>query len=97
MSNNKQSSVKREDALKMGFEPLPHFTITDSLNFDLGRNRHLSIGNIGTPNEIVCISETDYDDPKKVLEIIVLHNYDYDGYLTKERLGQFMALKSIRG
>lgn len=96
MKNDKQSSITREDAIKMGFIPLSHFTITDSLNFDLGRNRHLSIGNIGTPNEMVCISETDNDNPKEVLDIIVLHNYDYDGYLTEERLQQFMCLKSIQ-
>ena len=93
MSNTKQS-MTRDEVIKIGFKPLPHFTIIDSLNFDLGRNRYLSIGNIGTPNEIVCISETDNEDPKKVLEIIVLHNYDYDGYLTEERLQQFMCLKS---
>ena len=88
--------MTRDEVIKMGFKPLPHFTIMDSLNFDLGRNRHLSIGNIGTPNEIVCIYEIDNEDPKKVLEIIVLHNYDYDGYLTEERLQQFMCLKSIQ-
>lgn len=86
--------MTRKEAIEMGFEPIPHFTITDSLIYDLGRNRQLSIGSIGTPNEMVCISEVNHEDKKKVDEIIVLHNYDYDGYLTKERLQQFMVLKN---
>ena len=33
------------------------------------------------------------EDKKNVTDIVVLHNYDYDGYLTLERLKVFMALK----
>ena len=93
MSNNKQSRMTREEVISMGFEPIPHFTITDSLIYDLGRNRHLSIGDIGMPNEMVFICEVNNENKNRVDEIIVLHNYDYDGYLTKERLQQFMVLK----
>ena len=94
MRNNKQFKMTREEVVSMGFEPIPHFTITDSLIYDLGRNRQLSIGAIGTPNEMVFISEVNEEDKRKVDELIVLHNYDYDGYLTKKRLEQFMILKS---
>ena len=93
MSNNKQSRMTRAEVISMGFEPIPHFTITDSLIYDLGRNRHLSIGDIGMPNEMVFICEVNNENKNRVDEIIGLHNYDYDGYLTKERLQQFMVLK----
>ena len=39
---------------------------------------------------VICESDK---DRKKVTDIVVLHNYDYDGYLTLERLKVFMALK----
>ena len=93
MSNNKQSRMTREEVISMGFEPTPHFTITDSLIYDLGRNRYLSIGDIGMPNAMVFTCEVNDENKNRVDEIIVLHNYDYDGSLTQERLQQFMVLK----
>jgi hypothetical protein len=86
--------MNRKEAIEMGFKPMPHFTIQRNLIYDLGRNRHLSIGSIGTPNEVVFIGETDDEDNRIIRECIVLHNYDYDGFLTKERLQQFVNLKS---
>lgn len=73
-------------ALKLGFTELQHFTIGDSLIYDLGRNRHLSLSNAGSPNEMLMICERDDKNPKLNSDVIVLHNYDYDGYLTKEKL-----------
>jgi hypothetical protein len=90
---NKEIRMTREEVINMGFEPIPHFTITDSLIYDLGRNRYLSIGDVGMPNEMVFICEVNDENKNRIDEIIGLHNYDYDGYLTKERLQQFMALK----
>ena len=57
---------------RCGFAQLPHFTILNSLIFDLGRGRFLSVACVGTPNEMLFIT----DDNKAV---IVLRNYDYDG------------------
>lgn len=95
-STNASQSMNRQEAIEMGFKEMPHFTIQNSLIYDLGRNRQLCIGNIGTPNEIVFISETDDEDNRIIRECIVLHNYDYDGYLTKERLQQFINLKPLK-
>ena len=75
-------SPSREELLKMGFKELPHFTIMNSLEYDLGRNRVLSVGSLGTFNEMIflCYSE---DEDK---EVIVLRNYDYDGFTSLENI-----------
>ena len=86
--------MTEEQALEAGFKKLPHFTIQNALIYDLGRNRHLSLGCIGTPNEMLFISETSTEDPEEIIECIVLHNYDYDGFLTMDRLLYFQKLKS---
>lgn len=75
-----------DDCLNIGFEKLPHFTVADNLIYKLGRNRHLSIGCLGTPNETLFICESDPSDYRKITDVICLHNFDYDGYLTKSKL-----------
>ena len=69
-----------------GFKEMPHFTINNSLILDIGRNRSISIGCFEEPNEMVVIKEHDREDYKKVTDLVCLHNYDYDGYLTEEKL-----------
>ena len=56
----------------------------NSLVYDLGRNRYLSIGDLGNPNEMVFLYERDYDDTRKINDLICLRNYDYDGYTKLE-------------
>jgi len=75
----------------MGFERIPHFTVANALIYQLGRNRRLSIGCIGTPNEMLFICEFDLNDFRKTTDLVCLHNYDYDGYLTKEKLENLIA------
>lgn len=79
---------------ELGFKPIPHFTIANSLILDLGRDRHLSIGSVGTPNEMLFICSTDPNNSKKVTDIICLHNYDYDGYMTSETLSKIIQTLS---
>lgn len=67
-----------EILLKCGFESVPHYTVMGSMTFKIGRGRVLSIGCVGTPNEILFITEEE--------SIIVLHNFDYDGKLYLHRL-----------
>jgi hypothetical protein len=76
----------RLNLINLGFEEIPHFTITNNLIYDLGRNRHLSFGSIGTPNEMLFICETEEHNPQKIEGLIVLKNYDYDGYTTIENI-----------
>ncbi len=61
---------------KSGFIQPPHFTVQNSWYKDIGRNRTISIACVGTPNEIIFISEM---EDNKVSNIIVARNYDYDG------------------
>jgi hypothetical protein len=78
--------LSRERLTAIGFKEIPHFTVTGSMLYDLGRKRHLSFGSIGTPNEMLFITQTDYENKKKITDLVCLHNYDYDGYLTEEKL-----------
>jgi hypothetical protein len=78
--------ITTDDLLEMGFKPIPHFTIGNTYTYDLGRRRDLSMNCVGTPNEMLFICEIDEKNKLKITDIICLHNYDYDGYITKEKL-----------
>ena len=80
----------REDCYELGFKELPHFTIMKSLVLDIGRGRQLSIGNLGTPNEVIVIADLEHGD--KIKDIVFLHNYDYDGALTLNRLKEIVSV-----
>jgi len=75
-----------DDLEKMGFEALPTFTVANSRIYKLGRHRHISIGNIGTPNETMWICETNDQNEKEITDAICIHNYDYDGYLNEKKI-----------
>lgn len=70
----------------MGYKKLPFPNILQSMILDIGRNRILSFGNVGTPNETLWISEVNRTNPTQIDEIVCLHNYDYDGFMTVSRL-----------
>lgn len=78
--------MTKEDLIKIGFKPAKYYNVMNSVFYDLGRNRHLSAGNVGTPNEILFIYETDENFSTEINELICLHNYDYDGSLTIEKV-----------
>lgn len=79
--------------LKCGFEKLPHFTVMNSLIFKLGRNRELSLGCVGTPNEMLFLNEVDNEDnPTKVNDLVCIHNFDYDGKLYLHKIQNIVAI-----
>lgn len=84
--------ITEQELLDLGFYKLPHFTVSDSIIFDLPNNRTISIGNLGTPNEMVFLTQSDYDNYKKITDIITLHNYDYHGYITLEKIKDFISV-----
>ena len=87
--------LTREFLLHLGFTEIPHFTVGGVMIFDIGRNRHLSISSIGTPNEILFIC---HQDNNTITDLVCLHNYDYDGYLSETKLRRIIsALTSSRG
>lgn len=75
--------------LKCGAYQLPYFTVMNSFYLDLGRNRELSIGSVGTPNLMVFIQEIEKDENGKaikVCDLVCIHNFDYDGKLYLHQL-----------
>jgi len=90
------SQDKREQLIELGFKEIGHFTITNSLTYDLGRNRVLSVGDIGNPNEMVYIYERDRKDHSIITDLVCLRNYDYDGYTTVEEIEQLINLLKSR-
>ena len=78
--------MTNQDLIAIGFKEIPHFTITNSVVYDLGRNRQLSAGCVGTPNEMLWICETDDQNETKITDLVCIHNWDYDGALTIEKV-----------
>lgn len=70
-------SLTPEILEQCGFKLLDHFTVAKNMRIDVGRNRVLSVGCVGTPNEMVFLSE---ENENTVKDLICLRNYDYDGY-----------------
>lgn len=86
--------MTRQQLLDLGFKEIPHFTVGDSLFYDLGRGRQLSISSLRTPNEMLFIRQIDDNDPKKITDLVVLKNYDYDGYTSLETVQDLIRLLS---
>lgn len=76
--------ITKEIVLGLGFQELPHFTVCNSLVCPLERNKKLSIGDIGTPNLMLWLSDEEDGD------LINLHNWDYDKELYTHRLQNLM-------
>ncbi len=79
--------MTNEDLVKLGFKPLDHYTVQNSHIISLGRDRWLSVGLVGTPNEMVFVYEQK-KNTKYISDLVVVHNYDFDGYLTISKLDQ---------
>lgn len=68
------------------FEKLPFTNILNTFILDLGRNRILSLGNLGSSNEMLWLCERNPTDKQKIDDLICIHNYDYDGKLYLHKL-----------
>ncbi len=89
--------MTNEDLLEIGFQKIPFFTVGNILIYKLSRNRHLSIASVGTPNEVLylCSTEATVESEKESMEItdlICLHNYDYDGYISLEKIKKIIDI-----
>ena len=71
--------LTEEWLIRMGFEHLPHANLLNSLNYNIGRNRIISIGNVGTPNEMIWICELNDTDKRVINDLVCIRNFDYDG------------------
>lgn len=84
--------MNKEDLLEIGFEEIPHFTIGDSIIYNLKRNKFISISCVGTPNEMVFLCERDKDDPRCINDLIAIRNFDYDGYTSLDWIKNLIQL-----
>lgn len=55
---------------------------------DIGRGRVLVFSSVGTPNEIGVL----VDERPTPIHSVTIHNFDYDGYLTWEKLSMMASL-----
>lgn len=55
-----------------------------SLKYHLSRKRFISVSCVGTPNEVVYLCYKDSVDI--VDDLVCVHNFDYDGKLTKQKV-----------
>lgn len=76
--------------LEMGFEKIPHYTVTNALIYNIKRSRFLNIGCVGSPNETMWICQYDKLNHDIVTDLICIHNYNYDGYLSYEKLNNIL-------
>ena len=79
--------------INIGFKEIEHFTIGNTVIYDLGRRRQLTISDFGGFNEMMFISEADEIDTRIMNELICLHNYDYDGKLNIDKIE--MIIKAL--
>lgn len=87
--------MKQEDYIRLGFTPLPHYTVAGNLIYNLGRNRQLSAGCVGTPNEMIFLCQMDDKDPMITTDLVCVHNWDYDKEMTEEKLA--ILIKALSG
>jgi hypothetical protein len=94
MSKNTTIPMLTREALALlGFKDVQDI-IMRSMCYDIGRDRNISIGCIGEPNEMMFLVYRDSEDPRKA-EVITLWNYDYDGYLSIEKVQQLLTFFTI--
>lgn len=84
--------TKQEFIDKLGFKEMNHFTIMDNIEYPLSRNRSISVGCAGTPNENVWLCQHDINDYKKITDLVCISNFDYDGLISEDRMKSLINL-----
>jgi hypothetical protein len=85
----------QEYLISRGFKESKSSIFCENLTIGVGRKRYVSVSAVGTPNEMVFIYEMLYDSDTDIGEMICLHNYDYDGYLTQEKIDLLLRFFGI--
>lgn len=82
----KEGKELRAWFLSIGFKEIPHFTIGNNLIMKLEHGRQFSIACLHEPNEMLFLSAMELGSRLTEIEdLVMIHNYDYHGYLTKDR------------
>ena len=71
---------------EIGFRKPNRGKLEVSYKYPLGRGRFLSAMCLGTPNESVWLCYKEDEGNTEIDDLICMHNYDYDGKLTKEKV-----------
>jgi len=88
--------MTRQELIDIGFKEIPHFTIGNTLIYDLDRRRHLSVADLGGPNEFMYLCEVDDENSKEINDLVCVHNYDYDGKLSMEKVKGLISCITAR-
>lgn len=83
------SNLTREQCIDIGFKEVEHYTIMNSLVYEMSRRRVLTIGCLGQGNEVVFICEKSKVGDNYT-DLVCLHNRDYDGLLTLHKLNKIV-------
>lgn len=81
--------MKKEQLIDRNFTPTPHLVLGQIFTLDVGRQREISIGAIETPNEMVFLTQKENGG---ISDLVCLHNYDYDGFLTEQKLDAIISI-----
>jgi hypothetical protein len=82
--------MKKETLLQKGFRERPHLILGSIFDLNVGRNRYITIGALGTPNEVIYITQK--HDDGDITEMICIRNFDYDGLLTPKKLAAIISI-----
>ena len=82
---------------ELGFAKIPTFTLLETYTLKLGRYRYLSLSSLGTPNEMIFICQTPKDDQSVVEDIVCLHNFDFDGNISLQKLSDLVKILTTDG
>ena len=85
--------LTNEDLINVGFKPYGHFSVMNAAYLDVGCGRHIKVCCVGTPNEVVFLVHQ-WGDTCEEQDLVCVHNFDYDGYLT---MGKVMNILKVFG
>jgi hypothetical protein len=72
-----------------GFASKSHLVVGRMFSLNVGRQREISVGAIGTPNEMVFLNQK---EDGGIIDLVCIHNYDYDGFLTVKKLDTIISI-----
>lgn len=81
---SKLKGLSNSDIISIGFKPSSRFAVGKQCLYQLSRSRYLSAMCIGQGNESVWLCHK--GKGSEITDIICIHNRDYDGFITLEKL-----------
>jgi hypothetical protein len=76
----------KQQLLNIGFLEEVSLSTCNSLFYDLSRNRMIMITGVGTEKEIGHLCEMSYPDDETYDQMVCFHDYEFDGYITIDRV-----------